>query len=84
MNKLLLTYTSFRRPVFLTLCHMVACVAMSGLGDVTGIIHKQQVRTRQQVRCGPARVWGLGIGVWGLGFGVWAAVMPTICLDCSG
>ena len=49
MNKLLLSYTSFRRPVFLTLCHMVACVAMSGLGDVTGIIQKQQVRTRQQV-----------------------------------
>ena len=50
MNKLLLSYTSFRRPVFLTMCHMVACVALSGLGDLTGIIQKQHVRTRQQVR----------------------------------
>ena len=74
MNKLLLSYTSFRRPVFLTLCHMVACVAMSGLGDITGIIQKQPIRTSQQVGsetpfCGITRRCSFSVVLGSMGHG---------------
>ena len=49
MNKALLAHTAFSRPLFLTLCHMAACMALSGCGEVLGIVHSQPIRTRLQV-----------------------------------
>ncbi|KAG1663112.1 hypothetical protein FOA52_010515 [Chlamydomonas sp. UWO 241] len=48
LNKFLLSSTSFKQPVFLTLCHMVACVMMSAGVAVTGWMPLQPLRSRMQ------------------------------------
>mmetsp|Transcript_13757 Transcript_13757/g.29598 ORF Transcript_13757/g.29598 Transcript_13757/m.29598 type:complete len:373 (+) Transcript_13757:157-1275(+) len=49
LNKFLLSSTSFRQPVFLTLCHMAACVIMGGLIAATGQIPVKPLKSRVQL-----------------------------------
>ena len=48
MNKLLLGSHGFRFPVFLTLCHMLGCITLSTLGEATGVVRRQPVKSRTQ------------------------------------
>mmetsp|Transcript_8266 Transcript_8266/g.24668 ORF Transcript_8266/g.24668 Transcript_8266/m.24668 type:complete len:371 (+) Transcript_8266:716-1828(+) len=50
LNKWLLSSYGFRRPVFLTLCHMLAC-SVAGYGvHATGLVPSQPVRSPEQFR----------------------------------
>lgn len=50
LNKWLLSSYGFRRPVFLTLCHMLAC-SVAGYGvHATGFVPSQPVRSPEQFR----------------------------------
>ena len=59
MNKLLLGTRQghFRYPVFLTMCHMLGCIALSALGESLGWVKKQPIRSRTQA----AKIAGLSI-----------------------
>lgn len=48
LNKYLLSSTGFDNPVFLTLCHMVACVSIGGLSSVLGVTPLKLVKSWQQ------------------------------------
>uniref|UniRef100_A0A7R9W0I2 Sugar phosphate transporter domain-containing protein n=1 Tax=Chlamydomonas euryale TaxID=1486919 RepID=A0A7R9W0I2_9CHLO len=48
LNKFLLSHTSFRQPVTLTLCHMAACVLLGGLASVTGLMRLHHPRSGAQ------------------------------------
>lgn len=50
LNKWLLGSYGFRRPVFLTLCHMVACSAMGSLSTAIGLVAPQPMRSTEQFR----------------------------------
>lgn len=50
LNKWLLSSYGFRRPVFLTLCHMLACTAMGSLSTAVGIVTPQPMRSPEQFR----------------------------------
>lgn len=50
LNKWLLGSYGFRRPVFLTMCHMVACSAMGSLATSIGIVAPQPLRSNEQFR----------------------------------
>ncbi len=47
-NKFLLSPYGFRYPVFLTLCHMVACMLMSSAVEAAGIVQRQPIKTTAQ------------------------------------
>lgn len=50
LNKWLLGSYGFKRPVFLTLCHMVACSAMGSLSTAVGLVAPQPMRSIEQFR----------------------------------
>jgi hypothetical protein len=45
-NKYLLSNYGFKYPIFITLCHMVACTIMSYAAEVSGIVKRQPIKTR--------------------------------------
>ena len=49
LNKFLLSSTSFRQPVFLTLCHMSACVLMGLVISSSGYMPVARVKSRVQL-----------------------------------
>jgi drug/metabolite transporter (DMT)-like permease len=48
LNKFLLTHTSFKKPVFLTLCHMCACVLVGGIISLSRILPVKPIKSRPQ------------------------------------
>ena len=50
LNKWLLSSYGFRRPVFLTLCHMLACSAAGYGVSAGGLVPSQPVRSPEQFR----------------------------------
>lgn len=50
LNKWLLSMYGFRRPVFLTLCHMLACSAMGAGAGALRIVPPQPVKSPEQFR----------------------------------
>ena len=48
MNKVLLGSYGFRFPVFLTLCHMVGCMALSAVGEAAGAVRRQPIKSQTQ------------------------------------
>lgn len=48
LNKFLLSSTKFRQPVFLTLCHMVACVGMGLVISASGWMPLKPLKSRIQ------------------------------------
>jgi len=49
LNKYLLSFYGFRYPVFLTLCHMLACTVLSYVVSLMGLVPKQSVKSRRQL-----------------------------------
>jgi hypothetical protein len=49
-NKFLLSNYGFSYPVFLTLCHMLACTLMSSAAEAAGIVQPQTIKTSSQFR----------------------------------
>lgn len=50
LNKWLLSTYGFKRPVFLTLCHMLACSAMGAAASAARIVPPQPVKSPEQFR----------------------------------
>ena len=50
LNKWLLSTYGLRRPVFLTLCHMLACSAMGAGASALRIVPPQPVKSPEQFR----------------------------------
>lgn len=48
LNKFLLTTTGFDHPVFLTLCHMIACVLIGALVAVTRTLPAKPIKSLAQ------------------------------------
>ena len=48
LNKFLLSSTKFRQPVFLTLCHMTACVVMGLMISTSGWMPLKPLKSRAQ------------------------------------
>lgn len=49
MNKFLLSNYGFKQPVFLTLCHMLACVILSTAFSATQYVPKKSVQSNKQL-----------------------------------
>ncbi|MEW5304006.1 MAG: hypothetical protein WDW36_006649 [Sanguina aurantia] len=49
LNKFLLTSIGFRYPVFLTLCHMMACAVLGGLLSLTKVTTLKPIKTSAQL-----------------------------------
>lgn len=49
MNKFLLSNYGFKQPVFLTVCHMFACVVLSSAFSTTTYVPKQSIQSGQQL-----------------------------------
>ena len=49
MNKYLLSNYGFKQPVFLTLCHMLACVILSTAFSATNYVPKKSIQSSQQL-----------------------------------
>ena len=49
LNKYLLSVWGFKYPVFLTMCHMLACLVMSIVVRATGIAPKQNIKSRRHL-----------------------------------
>ncbi|GBF95844.1 sugar phosphate phosphate translocator-like [Raphidocelis subcapitata] len=49
LNKHLLSNTGFKQPVFLTLCHMLACSSLAYALSLSGAFPIRQLRSRRQV-----------------------------------
>ena len=49
LNKYLLTSTGFDNPVFLTACHMTACVVIGLLVSATGAMTVAPIKSRKQL-----------------------------------
>ncbi|GBF98555.1 sugar phosphate phosphate translocator-like [Raphidocelis subcapitata] len=49
LNKFLLTNTGFKQPVFLTLCHMMACCSLAYALSLTGSFPIRPLRSRRQL-----------------------------------
>ena len=49
MNKFLLSNYGFKQPVFLTLCHMLACVILSTAFSATQYVPKKSVQSSKQL-----------------------------------
>lgn len=49
MNKFLLSNYGFKQPVFLTVCHMFACVVLSSAFSTTTYVPKKRVQSSQQL-----------------------------------
>lgn len=49
MNKYLLSNYGFKQPVFLTLCHMLACVILSTAFSTTKYVPKKSVQSHKQL-----------------------------------
>ena len=49
MNKYLLSNYGFKQPVFLTLCHMVACVILSTAFGMTHYVPKKSIQSSKQL-----------------------------------
>ena len=49
MNRYLLSNYGFRQPIFLTLCHMLACVVLSTAFDSTNCIASQRISSSRQL-----------------------------------
>lgn len=49
MNKYLLSNYGFRQPVFLTLCHMLACVVLSTAFSATSLVPKKSIGSSKQL-----------------------------------
>lgn len=50
LNKWLLSTYGFRKPVFLTLCHMLACSAMGAGASAARIVPPQPIKSPEQFR----------------------------------
>ncbi|KAL3138313.1 hypothetical protein ABBQ32_006124 [Trebouxia sp. C0010 RCD-2024] len=48
-NKYLLSNYGFRQPVFLTLCHMLACVVLSTAFSATNAVPRQSIQSSKQL-----------------------------------
>mmetsp|Transcript_18219 Transcript_18219/g.39837 ORF Transcript_18219/g.39837 Transcript_18219/m.39837 type:complete len:387 (-) Transcript_18219:248-1408(-) len=48
LNKYLLSFYGFKFPVFLTLCHMVACTILSYMVSLSGMVPRQGIKSKQQ------------------------------------
>mmetsp|Transcript_7457 Transcript_7457/g.12863 ORF Transcript_7457/g.12863 Transcript_7457/m.12863 type:complete len:379 (-) Transcript_7457:506-1642(-) len=48
LNKYLLSIYGFKYPVFLTLCHMIACTVLSYAVSLSGMVPRQGVKSKQQ------------------------------------
>ncbi|KAK9907658.1 hypothetical protein WJX75_007760 [Coccomyxa subellipsoidea] len=48
LNKHMLGGYGFRYPVFLTFCHMLACVVLSQAANASGLVRVQPLQSRQQ------------------------------------
>jgi drug/metabolite transporter (DMT)-like permease len=57
LNKFLLSSTKFRQPVFLTLCHMMACIVMGLVIHASGWMPLKPLKSRVQF----AKVFFLGV-----------------------
>jgi hypothetical protein len=49
LNKYLLTSTGFDNPVFLTACHMTACVVVGLMVSATGVMAVASIKSRKQL-----------------------------------
>ena len=49
MNKYLLSNYGFKQPVFLTLCHMLACVVLSTAFSATNYVPKKSIQSSKQL-----------------------------------
>jgi len=49
MNKFLLSNYGFKQPVFLTLCHMLACVILSTAFSTTQYVPKKSIQSSKQL-----------------------------------
>lgn len=49
MNKFLLSNYGFKQPVFLTVCHMFACVVLSSAVSTTSYVPKRSINSSQQM-----------------------------------
>ena len=49
MNKYLLSNYGFKQPVFLTLCHMLACVVLSTAFSATNYVPKKNIQSSKQL-----------------------------------
>lgn len=49
MNKYLLSNYGFKQPVFLTLCHMLACVVLSTAFSTTNAVPRQSIQSSKQL-----------------------------------
>ena len=49
MNKYLLSNYGFKQPVFLTLCHMLACVILSTAFSTTRHVPRKNIQSRRQL-----------------------------------
>lgn len=57
LNKFLLSNTGFRQPVFLTLCHMIACALMGATLSMVGFTPMKRLQSKAQL----AKVFMLSI-----------------------
>lgn len=49
MNKFLLSNYGFKQPVFLTVCHMFACVVLSSAFSTTTYVPKKSIQSGRQL-----------------------------------